>query len=272
MKKLFQIVILITLMGISFFYTEKTTSVVKEYDDIMIQIKSIYDEEKVEYENAIIDGNNIIPGISGKEININKSYNKMKRYGKFEKSLLVYNILKPKISVEKKDKFIINGNPKNMNISLIFLIKENDQIDKIINILNNKKVKGNFFFDDKWLEKESNIVVDVIKEKHNVGMLNYTDWNNSLIKKIGKQKENYCYSYKEQLSVLMKCKKNHNYTIKTNIIFNNNYYQNIKNNLKAGSIISLEANQQLENELPIIINYITSKGYEIVSLEKLLKE
>ena len=40
MKKLFQIIGIISFMGISFFYTEKTVSVIKEYDNLMIEIKN----------------------------------------------------------------------------------------------------------------------------------------------------------------------------------------------------------------------------------------
>lgn len=39
MKKLFEAVGFITLICLSFVYTEKTVNVVKEYDDIMITIK-----------------------------------------------------------------------------------------------------------------------------------------------------------------------------------------------------------------------------------------
>ena len=39
MKKLFEILGIIALMSFSFFYTEKTLSVVKENDEIMIEIK-----------------------------------------------------------------------------------------------------------------------------------------------------------------------------------------------------------------------------------------
>ena len=84
MKKQFQIIGFISLMGFSFFYTEKTISVVKEYDDIMISIKTKEKDYKKEQVNATIKGNKIIPGISGEKIDINRSYSKMKRYGKFE--------------------------------------------------------------------------------------------------------------------------------------------------------------------------------------------
>lgn len=38
-------------------------------------------------------------------------------------------------------------------ISLIFIIGENDKIDKILKILKSKDIKANFFIDVLWLEK-----------------------------------------------------------------------------------------------------------------------
>ena len=51
-----------------------------------------------------------------------------------------------------------------------------------------------------------------------------------------------------------------------------NYMKNIKEKITNGSIISFDMNNSLEQELPVIINYINSKGYSIVSLPKLLSE
>ena len=48
--------------------------------------------------------------------------------------------------------------------------------------------------------------------------------------------------------------------------------KNIKEKITNGSIISFDMNNSLEQELPVIINYINSKGYSIVSLPKLLSE
>ncbi len=47
-----------------------------------------------------------------------------------------------------------------------------------------------------------------------------------------------------------------------------NNYSSIKNNLKNGNIILINNTQ----ELPNIINYINSKGYNITFLEDIIKE
>ena len=52
---------------------------------------------------------------------------------------------------------------------------------------------------------------------------------------------------------------------------NKNFYEKTKL-LQNGSIISYNVNKQLIEELPIIINYIKSKGYNIVSLKELFNE
>ena len=270
MKKLFQIIGIISLIGISFFYTEKTVSVVKEYDNIMIEIKSNKDKYKKESINATIINNTIVPGISGTEIDINRSYSKMKRYGKYNESLLVIKKVKPKISIDNnKNKYIIGGNKNIKNVSLVFKIDNN--IDKIIEILDQKKIKGNFFLNTTWLEKNTNLVPILIREHHIIGLYEYHnyEWSRDIIKKIGKQKNEYCYIEKENEKINKLCKE---YIFIPSIVIKNNYYENTKYNLKNGSIIAYEINTKLIEELPIIVNYINGKGYNIVNLNELFNE
>ena len=92
MKKFFEYIGLLTLIGFSFFYTERTTSVVKELDDIMIKIKAEAPNYYKKVEEAIIKDNTIIPGISGREVDINSSYSKMRKLGVFN-DILSINIL-----------------------------------------------------------------------------------------------------------------------------------------------------------------------------------
>ena len=56
------------------------------------------------------------------------------------------------------------------------------------------------------------------------------------------------------------------------IIIKKNPLLNIKKKVLPGSIISLEVNNSIITELNAILNYIQSKGYQIKSLEELLKE
>jgi len=70
MRKFFSILGLITIMIGSYSYSSFSVSVLKELDDIMISLNDIKNEYKIDSVDAIIDGNSIIPGIKGREIDI----------------------------------------------------------------------------------------------------------------------------------------------------------------------------------------------------------
>ena len=281
MKKLFEGIGILSLICVSFLYTEKTVNVVKEYDEIMISIKEENENYKVDAKDATIIDDTIIPGIKGKEVNINSSYSQMKRYGKFNSNLLVYQEVLPEISIsENLDKYIIGGNAEKNMISFIFLVEENDSIDTILKILDDKGVKGNFFVDGKWLEKNNKILVTLIEQGHNIGNLSYNrdytnssyGWMDTFIKQVGKQKIGYCYNEIADLTALQLCALSNNYTIRPNIIVKNYPLKEIKEQVSAGSIISMPINKTVEKELPTIISFITSKGYKIENLENHLSE
>ena len=194
----------------------------------------------------------------------------MKKYGSFNESLIVSKKIKPKISIsDNKDKYVVSGNKKIRNVSLLFIIKDNDNIDQLVNILDNKKIKGNFIINNHWLEKNTNIVPILVNEKHNVGIMEYDnyDYSYSIIKKVSKQKNIFCYTMKKDKKLDI-CE---DYKIIPNIIINNKPYEKTKL-INNGSIISYELNNELLEELPIIINYIKSKEYNIVVLENLVRE
>lgn len=281
MKKFFSIIGVATILCLSFFYTEKITSVVKEYDDIMIQIKEENNTYKVEATDATIEENTIIPGVKGKQINEDKSYGKMKRYGKFNDNLIVYQDIIPIISIKNNlDKYVISGNINKLMVSLIFLVEENDNIDNILKILNKNNIKANFFVDGNWLEKNNELLVSLINEGHNVGNLSYnrdyTDssypWADTIIKKIGKQDFGYCYNEVEDAVALKLCSLYNNYTIRPSVIIKNNPLKEIQENIKSGSIISFKITSSLEQELNSIIKYIKSKGLTIETLSNHLEE
>lgn len=197
MKKLILFIIII----LGFIYTKKLVSIVKNYDDIMIKIKENKYKYYVEPIEPIIDKDTIIPGIKGKEVDIDKTYSKMKRYGKYEESFITLKDIELKNKIDK-NRYIISGNKNKNMVTLIF---------------------------DKKVDKK------------------------------------YCY-----LEEKKECKNK--YKIIPNIILKDNYYINLKKNLKSGSIISIYTSEELKKELPIMIKYIHLKGYKIVNLDTLLEE
>ena len=279
MKKIFQIIGFVTLILFTFTYTNKITTVIKENDDLLKQIEDIENQYTTEPINAIIKDNTIIAGISGSKINVKESYKKMKKIDEFNTNLLVYESIKPEISVlNYYDKYIIKSN-KN-EVSLLFLVEQNNNIEKILNILNNYEIKATFYTDGNWFENNNEKIIDLIEEGHTIGNLGYNysynvngiSWMNTIVTKIGNQKYSYCYTEEENEEILKICKNNSSYTIMPNIIVKNNPLITIKQNLEKGSIISLKINDTTINELPLIIEYINSKDLNIVNLEELLDE
>lgn len=279
MKRVFEIIGLLSLLCFSFMVTEKTSLVVKNTDELMMKIKKEAGNFKINSMDAIINDDSIIPGISGREVDIDKSYKNMKKYGIYNEELYVYKNVLPSISIEKnKDKYIISGNPQKRAVTLIFYLENNENIDKILNTLNNNSIKANFFVDEKWFSQNKDLILNLINEGHIIGNLSENlDYQNSsfnyintIIKSIGKQKNGYCY-YTNKKENIDACVLLDNYTIKP-LEIKNNYFKEIKNNLSSGNIFSFKISNQLNDEINLIINYIKSKGYEIINIDELIKE
>lgn len=280
MKKFLQLTGLVTLMCLSFFYTEKAVEVVKEYDDIYQKIVEVEKKYSIDSIDSVIVDDTIVPGISGKKINIDLSYSKMKRYGKYNESLIVYDEIKPTISIsDNKDKFIIGGNESKNFVSLIFLVRDKTDVQYILKILNDKNISSDFFVDGYWVEKNMDLF-NSIGSNHNIGNLSYRldysnssfVWLDSIIKKKMKRDYTYCYTEGKNKDVLNTCFKNNDYTVIPSIILKNNFLSNVKEKLNSGCIISISITDENKSELPILINYIISKGYKIQPLNEHLDE
>ena len=279
MKKTFQIIGLISLTCFSFFITEKTATVVNDLDEIMIEIKDKMNNYKSEEIDAKIENNTIIPGISSKKVNINKSYKNMKNNGYFSEKLFIYDYTKPKISIEdNKDKYIIKGNPNKRMVSLVFTLSGEENINDILNIINNYGIKVTFFVDYVWYENNNSLIKELTNSGHIISPLmdDYTnsdfEWMDMVIKKVNKQKLVFCYNIIDNQENLNICSLKGNYTIRPTIISDKTPLVDIKNKLESGSILLLTNNTVLKKELSSIIIYIKSKGYSITSLEEHILE
>lgn len=281
MRKFFRNLGIISLICFSFYFTEKTVVVIKNADELMIELKSKQHEYFVEPIDGIIQNNTFIPGISGKKVNINESYKRIKQYGMFNDKLLIYDEVKPKNKLEDNmDKYIISGNKNKKQVSIILLLTNSNYLDELLKILKKNNIKVNFFIDGNWLEGNREYLLKIVNDGHDIGNLSYDlDYNNSsyhwmdnIIKKATGEVNNYCYNIKENETALGICSLNQNYMIRPNLILDNNYLLNIKQNLKAGSIISLPLDSEIKDSISPITNYIKSKGYEVVTLDTLLKE
>lgn len=278
-KKIFEMIGFVSLVCFSFFYTSQISTVIKENDDLMKQIEDISAQYRQESIDAVIEGNTIIPGLQGKEVDVKKSYQKMKQINMLNTNLLEYQEIKPEVSSYRVyGKYIIRGNPNKKQAALIFLVNDHDDVHKITSILKDKK--ATFFIDGHWFENNNQTIIDLINAGHTIGNLGYDlnyqingiAWMNTIVSKIGKQKTTYCYNEIEDIASLDICKTNKSYTIRPDIITTKTPLTTVKEGLKNGSMISLEINDITMKELPLIIDFIHSKDLELVNLEELLTE
>ena len=276
LKRIFEIIGFISLVCFSFFYTNEISNVIKENDDLLIQIKDNENLYNVKAIDAVILDDTIIPGVSGKKISVDKSYNNMKKYNTFNENLLVYDKVKPNVSVNKVyDKYIISGNKSTTNITLTFVLYSDSNIDNIINILNKNDIKATFFVDMDYFDSNNEIISYLIKNNHTIGFFNSSKGNinymSAVVSKINNQKYLFCFNDLKNSEFLKICSLNNNYSISSNVI-DKDYYINVKKNLTNGSILTFKVSSKLDNELELIINYIKQKGFKIINMPELINE
>lgn len=276
LKKTLEMIGLTVLICFSFILTEKTSTIMKDNDEIMTSLK----ENRETFEYASIDAkilnDEIIPGISGKVVDIEESYQAMKKVGSYKTNLMVYKTILPEVSLtDNYDKYVVSGNRSKKQIALIFKIDNNQKIDDIVALLNKNKMQANFFVSSDWASSNINKIKDMSGSGYNFGKLKYDD-NNDLFKSIikinTKQINHYCYSEEKNTKLLESCSKNKEYTILPSIVINDNLLATLMKNIQSGSIISISINKNTSKELATTLDYIKSKGYRVVNLDNLLTE
>ena len=281
MKSIIQYIGIIILILFSFFYTEKAVSTIKKQDPLMEEIEILKSEYDIKAVNASIDENKIIPGITGCEVDIDKSYYSLKRLGKFNSGLLSYKIIKPNISIENNyDKYITSGNKTKNTVTLIFKVKSGTKIDNVVNILNKKSIKASFFIEGKFIEENIGLVQNLIENNHEILNYGYDNgydkdlliWNNNLIEMLNYNNPKFCYLEKEDINTLNLCSENKMKSVIPNLIIKTNPLMEVKKNVSKGSLISFDINDSVNNELNLIVNYLQSKGYKIDILSKHVEE
>ena len=269
MQKIYKVVGVLLLGLFSFFYTEKVIEFIRESDPIMRNIKKSESDYRIDPVNAKIKDNKIIPGISGKVIDYDSSYKKMKKYGTYNESLTVFKEELPAISIDDYyDKYISQGSGINNDVSLVFEVKINDNITNILNTLIENNTKATFFVDGLWLENNKDLATSMAEEGYEIEILNYDSnydelyFSSSLtlVNSITNLKPKYCFAKYDNKEVLELCKKLSLHTIIPTIITGNYPYSDVKAKLSKGSIIGFNINSSTEIELSTVINYIKQLG------------
>ena len=163
-----------------------------------------------------------------------------------------------------KDKYIIKGNDYKKNVSLVINVDNIKYYKSMIQVAQNKGIELNLLFN------YNNLVNEID---------NITNHSNILFKGNNKEELN---NFIKILHNEFYCVKTDNYDIKDicykknlnsiNMVFaiKENLLNNVKSNIQNGTIFFINENNKNLTELSSTINYIKSKGYNIVSINELL--
>lgn len=278
-KNVIKAIGLFSLIGFSFFYSEKVITVLKEKDPIMIKLESMKEDKKISSVSAMITEDTIVPGICGKEVDVEKSYNNMKKIGMYNENYLEY-VVSCDIDVLSNyyDHYIINGNKLKNKVSFVFLLDHNLSIEEITSITEKYGIAVSFFASYDYMNENISQIYQLSKkhEIYNYGKEGtYTketlELGNNIIERVTKKESLYCLSKEKNKDVLTMCQNKKMHTIIPTVI-STNLYNSVKKNLSNGQIIYIETNQSNISQLDNTISFIQKKGFQIVSLKNLLEE
>lgn len=246
--------LVIFLCVFSFYVSDTAIIMVENMSPIMKEVKK-FSDNYVEPVNAIIEDNTIIPGRNGSKLNERESYLKMNEFGTFNETFLVYDYIKPDISLyDNLDKVIVNTNKKS-EISLITSNSEWDEYFKENKIAYTKIIKDNSDLD------KGGSYINGNGDSEEFNKLN------SYLKK-NKMNSKMCLV---DYSNIASCKSNKYFIIKPTIEINHSNLASVKKNISGGNIIFLNSNLSL-SEVKVIISYIRYKNLNIINLEELIRE
>ena len=256
MRKYYQYLGLAFIMVFSFYYTEKIALIVLDKNPLMQSIREEKEEFEVDYVNAVILGDYIIPGINGLMVNTRESFYNMQELEVFNQYYLVYEQVKPEVSLEdNKDKIINKGNAKLKQVSLIL-----EEASLISKYLEENKYKASLLVDSNSYQKGS--YFEVIN--------NDVESFESLEKTLNLNKENkhLCLVNSQNKKL---CLKSKNYLIEPTLSLNSTNYIDVKNKLEKGSIILIDKTAKL-TDVKLLLKEIKFKNYQIVYLSELISE
>lgn len=266
-------------MLFSFVYTDKVFSSAKEANPVMKEITDYKKKNNVKPIEPTIKDDEIILGYAGISVNVNKSYDNMKKESKFDKEKIVYDTNLPDKTINNNYSYYIKkGNGKVNAVSLIFKVSGNANVSKILKRLNSIGINATFFVDGLWLENNIDSAFKMVNygndiynlgydEKYDKNMIQVT---NKLIESITLKDSTYCLNNDKNDVEKEVCAKKKMYSLLPTMT--DPTISELKSDLDKGIIISYDVNMLDINTLSVIIKTITSRGYSIKPLENIFTE
>lgn len=257
MKKIYKSLGLFAVMLFSFYYTEKIAVIMQNKSPIMQNINEVEMKYIEIATNATVNGEYVVPGVMGRMVNKTKSFVNMKAFGVFNEYYLIFDDVKPDVSLEDhKDKIIKMGNQEKKSVA--YLIEDgNDAIKKY---LEDNKIPASLLITESTYKNTNyfeQINNDSEKYKNVESLLNKNNQN-----------KNICY-----IKTLNKefCKNLGKYLVEETFALGSTNIVEAKQKITSGAIIFVKKNATLEN-LKLLQKEINFKGLQVMYLSELIDE
>ena len=256
MKQIFKVFGISAIMLFSFYYTEKIALYAQNQNPIMKEINVAKDNLKVESVDAVVYNEYIIPGINGLEVNVSKSFSKMKSFDAFNSYYLVFDQVRPDISLENnKHKIIKKGNKIKRSVALVLADNAN-----IKNYILENKIKVSVLTTFENYENGTNFEI-INNDSNNFDkldtQLNKLNQNNHICVINNSNKE--------------KCLEKGYYLVEITKELNSTNIASIKKDIESGDIILINKTATLD-DFKLLISQIKYHDLNIVYLSELITE
>ncbi|TYR77479.1 polysaccharide deacetylase family protein [Rossellomorea vietnamensis] len=151
---------------------EPAVAVDSKPGDLMVKIKS----EAEKYEVSPIDAKNDpvwkgTPGYNGLKVNIQSSYEKMKKEGKFDSERLVFEQVPPETHLSNLPPLpIYRGNPEKPMASFIINVAwGNEYIPDMLAVLKKHQIYATFFLEGRWVKQNPELAKMIAESGHEIG-------------------------------------------------------------------------------------------------------
>lgn len=163
------------LISINFF--PKSYPVSNMNDEIAVRLTEYMDSHQVEPVEPRSDSIfKFIPGLNGSEVDYELSYNNMLLNGSFDESLIMCkNIPYTQDPDQFRAEPIYKGNEQGKYVSLLINVAwGEEELDKMITILDRLGIRANFFIEGRYAENHKNQVLKLYNDGHVIGNHSYS--------------------------------------------------------------------------------------------------
>ncbi|WP_088105137.1 polysaccharide deacetylase family protein [Halalkalibacter urbisdiaboli] len=151
---------------------QDSVTVMKGKDPLYQEIS----ERATEYEQKPVDARidkvwKAVPGYNGISVDVDKSYDKMKKLGAFDGNRLIFKETSPSVHLEDLPSSpIYRGNEQKPMVSfLVNVAWGNEYLPEMLKVMKQYEVKTTFFLDGSWVKKNPSLATMILEEGHEIG-------------------------------------------------------------------------------------------------------